>query len=229
MADTRPGPLTVLAKIPARVRARGFREVGDLALHRFKEAIRSQDRLVFFLRPTAGGNGLRSNLDLTLRRATPKDASIYERDIGTDSAATFSQRLSRGTRCYLALEGDKALHASWVTTTASWVREVGRYFRPPSGHAYVYESFTRADARGRGVYPFALRGICKELAADGIDSLWVAVEDNNAPSLKAVAKAGFETAFELDYGRRWGRLSVAEPSGQKADLCTKCFARKLSE
>ena len=229
MADTRPGPLTILAKIPARVRARGPREVAALAWRRVREAIDSRDRLVFFLRPTAEPGSTTDSPGLAFHRAAHKDAGAYERDIGTDSAETFSQRLSTGTRCYLVFEGTKILHASWVTTTASWVREIGRYFRPPAGHAYVYESFTRADARGRGVYPFALQGICLDLADDGITSLWVAVEEGNTPSLKAVGKAGFEAAFELAYRRRMGRLTLSEPSGQKADLCTKCFARKLSE
>ena len=229
MADLRPGPLTVLAKLPARVRARGFREVASLGLQRVGEAIRSEDRLIFFLRATTGEGDPGDGSPLTLRQAGSEHASIYQRDIGTDSAATFSRRLAQGTRCYLVLEEDKALHASWVTTTASWVREMGRYFRPPAGHAYVYESFTRADARGRGVYPFALRGICRELATDRIDWLWVAVEEGNAPSLKAVSKAGFETAFEVAYGRRFGRLSVSQPTGQKVDLCANCIARKLSE
>ena len=229
MADVRPGPLTVLAKIPARIKARGIREVAGLGAQRVKEAIRSQDRLIFFLRPTEGEGHSGNGAGPVLQRAGPEHASTYERDIGTDSAATFSQRLTQGTSCYLVLENGKALHASWVTSTASWVREIGRYFRPPPGQAYVYESFTRADARGRGVYPFALRGICRELAFDDIDTLWVAVEEDNTPSLKAISKAGFETAFELEYRRRWGRLLVSQPTGQKADLCAKCFARKLSE
>lgn len=228
VSDVRPGLLTTLTKIPARLRARGPREVGSLALGRAKEAIRSDDRLIFFVR-AAGGRPVDSPKweGLTFKRAEQADAAAYARDIGTDSAVTFTERLTDGTRCYLVAEGDKLLHATWVTTTASWVREVARYFRPPDGHAYVYESFTRADARGRGIYPFALHGISRELAADRIERVWVAVEAHNAPSLRAIDKAGFEMSFELAYKRRLGRLTLLPLSGPGADECSGCFVRKL--
>ena len=224
--------MTVLAKLPARVRARGVREVGTLAAHRAREAIRSHDRLIFFARSalTSGAAPVHPKVEgLRLKRAAASDGPSYAQAIGTDSATTFSKRLTKGTRCYLVLGADGVVHATWVTTTASWVREIGRYFRPPVGDAYVFESFTPSDARGRGVYPFALLGICDDLARDGIERVWVAVEAGNTPSLKAVTKAGFEEAFELDYRRRMGRLSLSGPRGRHADLCSSCFVKKLSD
>ena len=219
----------MLSKLLARVRARGFREVADLITHRIKEELHSEDRLIFFVRPTRAGEEPSSpkTEDLRLVLARPEHGDLYERDIGTDSAPTFRGRLSDATRCYLVLEGERALHATWVTTSASWVRELRRYFRPPAGSAYVYESFTRADARGRGVYPFALRGICNDLGNEGLERVWVAVEADNPPSLKAVGKAGFEEAFEISYRRRWGRITVSEPEGLRAGLCSDCFLKKL--
>jgi hypothetical protein len=57
----------------------------------------------------------------------------------------------------------------------------------------------------------------------------VAVEVDNAPSLKAVKKAGFEEAFEISYQRRWGHITVSDPEGPGADLCPNCFIKKLEE
>ena len=230
MSDARPGLLTNLAKIPARIKARGLKEVGSLALDRVKEGVRSDDTLIFLVRATGGQVPSVPKWEpLSFKRATGADAGAYERDIGTDSAATFSGRLTDGTRCYLVLEGDRVLHATWVTTTASWVREIARYFRPPPGEAYIYESFTRADARGRGVYPFALHHIARDLAAEGIGRVWVAVEEPNAPSRRAIAKAGFEESFELDYKRRVGKLTLAPLRGPGAESCAGCFLRKLPQ
>ena len=50
--------------------------------------------------------------------------------------------------CFVVEDGDRFLHSSWVTTTGAWTREIRAYLCPPQGDAYVYESFTRADARG---------------------------------------------------------------------------------
>ena len=220
----------MLAKLWARGRARGWGEVARLAADRLKEEIRSEDLLVFFLRPSATGgmpSGNEKTSDLSVVRANEGHAITYERDIGTDSADTFNARLDKATRCYLVMDGERALHATWVTTGLSWVRELRRYFSPPAGSAYVYESFTRADARGRGIYPFALRGICEDLHAGGVEKVWVAVEKDNPASLRSVSKAGFKEAFVISYRRRWGAITVSEPRGEDADLCGRCFLKKI--
>ena len=227
MSEARPGFFGSLLKLPARIRARGLREVAMLGLQRLRESIRSDDRLIFFVRSSGGTTPSPKSEGLSLQRAESSDAASYARDIGTDSAATFASRLTDGTRCYLVFENAKILHATWVTTSASWVREIGRYFRPPPGEAYVYESFTREDARGKGVYPFALHGISADLALEGVRRVWVAVEDHNAPSLRAVAKGGFEEAFDLSLKRRWGRLTLSEPTGPQAATGSDLFVRKL--
>ncbi|MDQ4095819.1 MAG: hypothetical protein M3174_06430 [Actinomycetota bacterium] len=219
-----------MAKVPARIKARGLREVAGLGIQRVREAIRSDDELVFFARPSGGEvPDVPKWEGLIFKRAQRSDSAAFARDIGTDSAATFESRLTNGTRCYLVLEGPKILHSTWVTTTASWVREIARYFLPPAGDAYVYESFTRADARGRGVYPFALHHIARDLAGDRVVRVWVAVEADNEPSLRAISKAGFEKSFELSYRRRFGRLTLDPLRGPGAEQASHWFVRKLRD
>ncbi|MDQ3953854.1 MAG: GNAT family N-acetyltransferase [Actinomycetota bacterium] len=179
--------------------------------------MRSDDELIVLVRPAAAETpDLRRDPGLTVRRATAADAELYARVIGTDSAATFRRRLTATTHCFLVHLGDDLLHASWVTTSAAWTREIGGFLVPPPGDAYVYESFTHPDARGRGVYPFALAGICDWAAETRVSHVWVAVEKGNAASLKAIRKAGFEPSYTIRYARRFGRLTVAtdRPEGR---------------
>ena len=149
---------------------------------------------------------------MVVKRATPEDGPIYERDIGTDSRSTFRARLSEGTACYLVMTDDRAVHATWCTTTGAWTREIGALLVPPDGDAYVYESYTRPEVRGRGVYPYALGQIAADLSRHAVKRVWVAVEASNSASLRAVAKAGFEPSFAIGYRRRWGRVQI-EPDG----------------
>jgi RimJ/RimL family protein N-acetyltransferase len=197
-----------------RIRTRGPKEVFSLALQRAREEIHSGDTLLFLVRPAT--HETREGPGLHFKQATPEDADRYARDIGTDSATTFRSRLTPGTRCCLVEDGDKILHASWVTSEASWAREIRGWLVPPPGGAYVYESFTRSDARGRGIYPFALANIVSILADEGSSEVWIAVEADNAPSRRAIDKAGFTFAFELEYRRRWGRLTIDPPRGPRA-------------
>jgi RimJ/RimL family protein N-acetyltransferase len=146
---------------------------------------------------------------LITRWASADDADQYARSIGTDSAVTFARRLDGHARCFLVLEQDTIVHATWCTTASAWTRELHAYLTPPRKDAYVYESFTRPEMRGKSVYPLALRALASELHRAGVSRVWVGVEAGNAASLRAVSKAGFETAYSIDFGRRWGRVWVA--------------------
>jgi RimJ/RimL family protein N-acetyltransferase len=204
--DERPPLKDLILKSIARLKARGPREASSVASARAHEWFGSEDRLVILVRDCTEEDAEREGL--VLRRATADDADAYARFIGTDSAVTFIRRLSATSTCYLAFEGYRILHATWCTYGAAWTRELHAYLVPPAEDAYVYESFTRADARGKGIYPFALRGIAADLHRDGRKRVWVGVEAHNEPSLRAVAKGGFTEAFSIRFGRRWGRVWV---------------------
>jgi RimJ/RimL family protein N-acetyltransferase len=208
----RPSPLQVLDKLRTRAGARGPTELLSLSWQRIREAVYSRDQLIFFVRATDPSDGsVEEPEGLSFREGRPSDGPLYARDIGTDSPRTFAARLSTHTRCFVVERGALLVHATWMTTAAAWTREISLYVCPPAGEAYVYESFTRPEVRGRGVYPFALRRIAAWLAATGIARVWVAVEGDNPASLRAVHKAGFTEAFTLDYGRTIGTLSVGRP------------------
>lgn len=200
-----------------RMRVRGPGEVTALAFVRLKEALTSSRVLIFLVRDAGGETREKEGLEVV--EATAADADRYARAIGTESPTTFKARLSESTRCYLVVADGLVVHATWMTTAAAWTREVRRYFRPPPGDAYVYESFTRPEVRGRGVYPWALTNIAARLGAAGIRRLWIGVETDNEPSLRAVSKAGFQPVCEVAYQRRLGRLTVGDPIGESPADC----------
>lgn len=209
MSDARPAPFDRARRTLARLAARGPVEVAGVGRERVAGWIRSDDGLIMLVRPAAAATpAIRHDPGLTFRPGTPGDGEVYARVIGTDSAATFRGRLTRTTHCFFVFSGPELLHASWVTTGAAWTREIDAYLVPPDGDAYVYESFTRPEARGRGVYPFALAGICSWARDEGLGNVWVGVEEGNAPSLKAIRKAGFDPSYSMRYGRRFGRLTL---------------------
>lgn len=210
MPDLRPSLATSLKKLANRTLRRGPLEVLGLGIARTREAISSRGDLVMFsVDPSAAQP--RQVEGARCRPATSDDATAYARDIGTDTADTFRARLSDATGCYVVEMDDRLVHASWVTTAGAWTRELRAYLDPPTGHAYIYESFTAPSARGRGIYPFALAEICRDAVRRGLARVWVAVEEDNPASLKAVTKAGFAAAFTIEVARRWGRLDVQLP------------------
>ena len=182
------------------------------------ETLWSDDRLLILVRGTGGDEPEIPGLEL--REATARDGQRYARDIGTDSNETFAARLSPQVTCWLVEEEERIVHATWMTSDGAWTRELQRCLRPPPGDAYVYESFTRADARGRGIYPFALRAISARVRQQDVARLWVGIENHNVASLRAVTKAGFEHSFEVSYRRRLGRLTVSRSVTAENDPST---------
>jgi ribosomal protein S18 acetylase RimI-like enzyme len=213
--DIRPNFSQAVSKTVNRTRRRGYSELFNLGIHRLSEWVSSSDRLIMFTRP-AGGMDETSD-SFTFREAHSGDGDAYALWIATDSAETFRARLSDSTRCFVVTREERLVHASWVTTASAWTRELRAYLAPPPGSGYIYESFTRADVRGMGIYPFALRNIASRLGQEKLERVWVAVEEDNPASVKAVTKAGFEEAFVLPYRRRLGRLTMGTATGTRAD------------
>ncbi len=187
----------------------------QLGLGRIGTWFSSADDLVMFVRDASHEP---AHIDgFAFREAAPWDAGRFARDIGTDSPRTFRDRLTTDTKCFVVDDGTRFVHASWVTTSAAWTRELSTYLTPPATDAYVYESFTRTEVRGRGIYPFALRSIVTWAFDNERRRVWVAVEAGNEASLRAVAKADFREAFRVPFQRRLGRLVVGEPGGPFVD------------
>ncbi len=67
-----------------------------------------------------------------------------------------------------------------------------------SDEFYIVACFTRAGYRGRGIYPAALRDICRRLGAEGYRRGYVDVATYNAPSIRGIAKAGAKRS-DSDY------------------------------
>ena len=226
MKDPRPGVTGTLRSYLTRLRHRGPAEVAG-AVAGSVGAFRRSSGVIRFLERSTRQPGDEDGPDVVLREATPADAEAYARDIATDSRFTFVGRLGAGTECFLALESDRLVHASWVTTRAAWIGELGRYFTPDKGSAYVYESFTSPFVRGRGIYPAVLRHIARTLGERGVERVWIGVGADNAPSVRAIDKAGFEPGFDIGFEIRWGRIDIPTVTGPKAAQAERMIRKRL--
>ncbi len=215
MPDHRSSFKQKILKTINRARYRGLVEVLQLGLQRAGEWFTSEDELILMVRELAEAD---ATPDPSFRQATAADADSYARDIGTDSPSTFRARLSDDVHCFVIELGGRLLHASWVTTSAAWTREIQGYMTPPPGAAYIYESFTRSDARGQGLYPMALAGIVVWLQNEGLSEAWVGVEADNQASIRAITKAGFTEGFLFKFSRSLGRLKMEPAWGSRVEV-----------
>jgi RimJ/RimL family protein N-acetyltransferase len=126
-----------------------------------------------------------------LVRAGASDAHRVE-DVGQfeDEAR---RRLAAGNDLWLVLDDqDRSLFACWTFRSETPVLAApgGRLSLPP-GTACLEDSVTSPLARGKGIAPAAWTAIADTLVEEGFESMITKVTTDNAPSRKAVEKAGF--------------------------------------
>jgi ribosomal protein S18 acetylase RimI-like enzyme len=106
----------------------------------------------------------------------------------------------------------------WVTLGEERIAEVEGTIRVGPGEAYIWDCATLPAWRGRGLYPALLRAIAQDLAAEGLEWVWIAARRENRPSLRGFEKAGYVPMADIDYWRlwRWRRLAVRAEAGAAA-------------
>lgn len=104
--------------------------------------------------------------------------------------ASLQGRFSREDRCFAVLEGGDILSFFWARFGEKYLPESHLKFHLRPHQVWMYNAVTVKRARGRGLYPNIIRHMTQVLGQEGIDELFVDVEETNQPSLRAVARAG---------------------------------------
>ena len=131
--------------------------------------------------------------DAEIRVVTPEtvqDATSMETP---ERIAEFEAFLARGDRGYYGYLSGRVVHRSWAVKGPAVMRLWHRFGAWPVGarDAYVHYCETAPEARGHGLYPAALSRIAADLAAEGVQSLFIATESQNQASRRGIEKAGF--------------------------------------
>jgi len=133
---------------------------------------------------------------LTVREVEWQEVSSLARGypgyFGTHYRGLLARRWERGGRLH-EFRADGDVHFAWLvrrstiapTETPGCVIE----FLSPIGE--IGHCWTPPECRGHGIYTAALRWLARTAAGRGLEP-WVYCLDDNAPSLRAIAHAGFE-------------------------------------
>lgn len=122
-----------------------------------------------------------------------------------------SARLGRGCRCFGAwLDGELAGYG-WLSTKPEWIGELELTITPLDDEAYIWNCFTLAHLRRRGVLRALLSGIRGRAHDQGFHRLWIG--SVAIPAEKAFGPSGFTPALafasELIVGYRWVQVRPA--------------------
>lgn len=148
--------------------------------------------------------------EFELRVADDADFELVGGLTGTSAIEARRRRDENGAQLWLVLEESEIVFACWIYPRATPVRAArGGSLELPPGVNSLEDSFTAASHRGRGIAGGAWTAIARELKARGAEVLITKVGVSNAPSRRAVEKAGFLAAAIMHLRLRGGRKRVS--------------------
>ena len=157
-----------------------------------------------------------------LVRAGEEDAARVE-EVGQIEAVAHA-RLASGNDLWLAIDQEgRLLFACWTFRSEAPVLAArdGR-LQLPAGTACLEDSVTSPLARGKGIAPASWAGIADRLSEEGYEAMITKVTTENAPSRRAVEKAGFREIAVM-------RLTRIGPHRQVGLACMGGVAQALAQ
>ncbi len=94
-------------------------------------------------------------------------------------------------RAVIVEKDSRLVFLAWVACDRLRVDELEREWEIPDSDRVIYDVFTAPNARGRGIYPGALRWLRSVLHRSGAQRCWIYADSGNSPSLRGIRKAGF--------------------------------------
>jgi GNAT superfamily N-acetyltransferase len=149
----------------------------------------------------------------------PARAEVEFKEVGAEDVADLAvamtlpspdpirQRLQSGRRCFVLKAGNQIASYGWVTCGVECVGELERYFYLYDEEAYIWDCGTAPAWRGQRCFSALLSQIVYRLQGEGIPRLWIGASQQNEPSIRAFANAGFEQVVDVTY-RRFTRLTL---------------------
>jgi len=199
--------ISYFAKLKVRLRETGLSGMLRSASRRISRSLYFFDEVLFF-EWTAGGDNSAESRGLTLRKF---DSDLLGLAAMTyvDDPATLDYLL----RCapQLRSEGDRGfvlLSAEGIPVHFCWARdfegfripELERTLRAPCADAImIFDCFTPASVRGRGLFACAIAALADHLNAEG-KVTWIFGAASNHAALQSIKKSGF--AYKFTLGRK---------------------------
>jgi GNAT superfamily N-acetyltransferase len=126
-------------------------------------------------------------------------------------------RLARGCRCFAVLVDGALGGYGWLSTGPEWIGEIQLEIAPGPAEGYVWNCFTVAEHRRKGIFRSLITGIAAAGRRDGLRRIWIGSVE--MPAERALEPAGFQAVLHahstIKEGMCWLKVTVpetAEPS-----------------
>ena len=104
--------------------------------------------------------------------------------------------------CHIAFVDDVPASFLWTSLGDCQIRRLNASVRLGQGDAYLMESYTRPEYRGKGLGLFVYNTASDELEGLGYKRVFTSADVANRSSLRAMEKAGYDQLYLLLIRRR---------------------------
>jgi len=126
-----------------------------------------------------------------LESSSPAELASFDRRL---SEAEIERRKAAGQICEIWRSGDRIVHFRWYSRVRTSLPFLGLDFEPQDRDLLLFEVFTLASERVRGVHSNVARHSLKRASDSGFLRLVALCAWWNAPALRVGEKYGFEIA-----------------------------------
>ena len=126
-----------------------------------------------------------------LDSTSPVELVAFDRRL---SVAEIERRLEEGQTCEIWRRDDRIVHFRWLTPARTSLRFLGLDFEPAEGDCLLFEVFTLAHERVRGVHGNVASHSLRRASSQGFRRMVALCAWWNTPALRVGEKFGFECA-----------------------------------
>jgi len=188
---------------------RGVRRVREMIYSRKRFLVYSTD-----LKITAESS-CTAAVPIEFRVDAPETIAILrtrgaEYGIDAPMAAQIDRQLTESEVCVSGWVGGELAYYGWIQFKQ---RRLARRttLRLPTGTAFIYRCFTRADFRGNHIYPAALNYTCRWLAEQGYQWALIDHQVGNSASQAGILRIGMQPFAKYTVVRMiWFRWAVPD-------------------
>jgi hypothetical protein len=131
------------------------------------------------------------------RRVTPDLAPSLASSIGPVYLTEITRRLESGRQCYAAWVDSQVAAYGWVSFVEEEIGELNLRIQLVPGEAYIWDCATLPAFREKLLYSALLIYILGQLRAQNLCRAWIGADQDNIPSQKGIARAGFHHVADL--------------------------------
>jgi GNAT superfamily N-acetyltransferase len=141
----------------------------------------------------------RTEVAIRVLEGADRDLDLYTAFRVNTSAREFRRKIDSGGKCFVAMQGGRAISATWTYVGGGPIPYLGAYFEAGSSEILLEDSYTLPAFRGRNISPAVTIAMARYYRDRGFRLMLASVLPENRASLRVRQKTWFHICGMAGY------------------------------